>query len=124
MTARQEAGQKPQPTRVAPKKDTALQTPDVYFPLKEGAAFTYSRTYADQGYVGIRVMSVSSAEGAEGWVNNRLEGSGEMMALELTARVSRSCSSSSSRRRVMSRVVPATACTTPSAPRTGESVYW
>jgi hypothetical protein len=85
--ARQEAGVKPQPTRVVPKKETTLQTPDAYFPLNEGSTYTYSRTYLDQGYVGTRVMTVSSAETGEAWVNNRLEGSGEMMALELPSRV-------------------------------------
>lgn len=84
VAVREEAPTKPQPQRVVAPKDDTVQAPSAYFPLKLGTVFTYTRTYADQGYVGTRVMTVSSAD----YVNNQLAGTtDEMMSLAFTGHV-------------------------------------
>lgn len=79
---------RPTPVRAAPKQEEAALTAAAYFPLRAGKTYTYSRTYADQGAAGTRVMTVASVEGAEAWVSNRLEMGERSMGLQFSGRVS------------------------------------
>lgn len=78
---------KPVPVRVAPKKEEPTYATSTYFPLKSGSVYTYARSYAGGGSAGTRVMTVASADGAEAWVNNRLEMGDQTMGLQYSARV-------------------------------------
>jgi hypothetical protein len=90
--AKEASASRPMPVRVAPKKDEPSLSASAYFPLKAGAVYTYSRSYAEQGAAGTRVMTVASAEGAEAWVNNRLELDGRSMSLQFSGRVATTAS--------------------------------
>jgi hypothetical protein len=91
VPAKEETAARPSPQRVSlPRKEDTFAAMSSYFPLQPGTVYTYSRTYDDQGAVGTRVMTVSSSDDGESWVNNRIETGGDAMALAYAARVTQS----------------------------------
>ena len=87
---KEEPATRPVPARVTPKKEEPTYAPGTYFPLQTGSVYTYARTYADQGPAGTRVMTVASADGAEAWVNNRIDMGEQMLGLQYSGRVATS----------------------------------